>query len=98
MKPQPPFARSGRGRFPLVDACFQSDLSDWRGSSWSGGGDDSPAHRFNKFNREFLRESRREHDREMLVLGVIMLIAAWPVFYMIYTVIRLLLHGNPLGL
>ena len=98
MKPQPPFARSGRNHFPLVDVCFQSDLSDWPGSSWSGGDDDSPAHRFNKFNREFLRESRREHDREMVVLGVVILLVYLPVFYMIYTVIRLLLHGNPLDL
>jgi hypothetical protein len=98
MKPPPPCARSGKRRFPLIEAYFQSDLSDWRGSSGAGDDDDSPARRFNAFNRQFLRESRREGDREMLVLGFIMLIAAWPVFYMLYSVVRLLLSGNPLDL
>jgi hypothetical protein len=97
MKPQPPFVASARRRFPLTDACFQSDLSNWRGGSFGpGDDDDSPAHRFNEFNREFLRESRRERQREMAVFGLIMLIAAWPVFYMIYAVIKLLISGNPL--
>lgn len=99
MKPQPPFAGPKRTRFSLVDFCFQSDLSDWRGSSWSGGGDeDSPARRFNEFSRQFLIESRRERDREMVVLLFVMVVTAWPVLYMIYSVARLLLGGKPLDL
>jgi hypothetical protein len=98
MKPSPPFARPRR--FPATDFCFQSDLNDWRGSSWPGGGDDedSPARRFNEFNREFRREANRERNREWRMFALMMLIVAWPVFYMVYSVIRLLLTGNPLDL
>jgi hypothetical protein len=34
----------------------------------------------------------------MIAFGAMMLIAAWPVAYMIYSVVRLLLNGNPLDL
>jgi hypothetical protein len=95
MKPPPPFAPR---RFPITDVCFQSDLSDWRGSSWSGDDDDSPAHRFNKFNREFRQESLRERRRELIAFVLVMVIACWPVAYMLYSVIKLLLTGNPLDL
>jgi hypothetical protein len=98
MKPPPPFARRGKRHFPLVEACFQSDLSGWGGSFWPGDEDDSPAHRFNELNREFLLESRRERRREVIVFAVVMLVAFWPVLYMIYSVVTLLLHGNPLDL
>lgn len=98
MKPQPPFSRGARRRHPLTDFCFQSGLSDWRGSSWSSDDDDSPAHRFNKFNRDLLRESRRERQREIVVFGFIMLIAGWPVVSMVWNVISLLLHVHPPGL
>jgi hypothetical protein len=98
MKPQPPFAHSRQRGFPITDACFQSDLSDWHGGSWSGGDDDSPYHRFNQFNREFRRESLRERQREMVAFALVMVIAAWPVVYMIYSVFKLLLTGNPLDL
>jgi len=98
MKPQPLFPDARRRPSPLTDYCFQSDLSDWRGAFWpDDNDDDSPAHRFNELNREFLRESRRERQREVIVFGLVMLIAAWPVLYMVYSVITLLLHGNPLA-
>jgi len=98
MKPQPPFAR--RRHFPVTDVCFQSDLSSWRGPSGPRGGDDedSPARRFNEFNREFRREVMRERGREWRMFALMMLIVAWPVFYMVYSVIRFLLTGNPLDL
>jgi hypothetical protein len=96
MKPQPPFARGKSHPFPFVDVCFQGDFSDWRGSSWPGGGDDgdSPARRFSRFNCELLRESRRERQREMIVFSVIMVLAAWPVFWMVWSLISVLLHGH----
>ncbi len=99
MKPPSPFPSRARRRFLVTDFCLQGDLSNWRsGSSWPGGGgddDDTPARRFNRFNCEFLAESKRERDREMLVLGLVMLVAAWPVAYMLYGVISLLLHAPP---
>lgn len=97
MKPPPPFARPRH--FPRTDFCFQSDLSGWRGSRWPGGDDDdSPARRFNEFNREFRRQAARERDQEWRMFALMMAIVAWPVFYMVYSVIRLLLTGNPLDL
>lgn len=78
----------------MVDVCFQGDFSDWRGSSWPGGDDDSPARRFSRFNRELLRESRRERQGEMVVFGVVMVLAAWPVLWMIWSLISVLLHGH----
>ncbi len=95
MKPAPPFARGPGCHQPLTDFCFQSGFSGWRGS-WPGGGgdDDSPARRFNRFNRDLLRESQRERQREMYVFGFIMLIAAWPVLAMVVNVFTMLLHGH----
>jgi hypothetical protein len=96
MKPQPLFPDARRRSLPLTDFCFQSDLGGWRGASWPDDNDeDSPARRFNELNREFLRESRRERQREVIVFGFVMLIAAWPVVYLVYTVIRFLLRVNP---
>ena len=41
--------------------------------------------------------SRRENEqKEMYVFALVMLTAAWPVGYMIYSVIKLLLKGQPL--
>ncbi len=97
MKPPPPFSHGRRRHFPLTDVCFQSNLGDWRGSSWPGGGDDdSPARRFNRFNRDLLREAQRERQHEMYLFGFIMLIAAWPVIAMVCNVVTMLLHGHPL--
>ncbi len=93
MKPQPPFPDSGRPFLPRTDFCFQSNLGGWSGASWPGD-EDSPAHRFNELNRDFLRESRLERKREAIVFGVVTLVAAWPVFSMVYTVIRLLYSEN----
>ena len=41
-------------------------------------------------------ESARERAKEMYVFSLVMLTAAWPVGYMIYSVIKLLLKGQPL--
>lgn len=94
MKPPPPLSPGRRRRFPVTDFCFQSNLSDWHGTFWLGGDDDSPARRFNRFNRDLLRESRRERRGEMYLFGFIMLIAAWPVIGMAVNVVTLLLHGH----
>ncbi len=41
-------------------------------------------------------EAARERAREMAVFALIVLTSAWPVLYMIVTVIRLLTKGRPL--
>jgi hypothetical protein len=94
MKPPPPFARGKSDHFPMVEVCFQGDFSDWRSSSWSDGDDDSPARRFSRFNCELLRESQRERQRELVVFGVVMVLSAWPVLWMVWSLISVLLHGH----
>lgn len=94
MKPQSQFERD-RQRFPLTDCFYHSRMGEWRG--WSGPFDgDDDVHRFHKFSREFLLESKRERAKEMAVFGLIVVASAWPVIYMVVTVVKLFLRGQPL--
>jgi hypothetical protein len=45
--------------------------------------------------REYLIEAARERAKEMVVFAVIFVAAAWPVIYMIVTVVQLLYKGRP---
>lgn len=92
---KPMFQKTGARRFPLTDYFFQSGIGDWRGWSSPFDGDDD-VHRFHKFSRQFLLESKRERAKEMAVFGLIVVASAWPVIYMIVTVVKLLLKGRPL--
>ena len=94
MKPKSP-CHSSRRQVLLTDYCFRSDLGEWR-NYWSGDEGESARRRFYDFTREFMRESARERAKEMYVFALVMVTAAWPVGYMIYSVIRLLLKGGPL--
>ena len=96
MKPRSPCETHNR-RVPSTDYCFRSDMGEW-GGYWSAPGDggDSAHRKFYDFTREFMLESARERAKEMYVFALVMLTAAWPVGYMIYTVVRLLLKGRPL--
>ena len=82
-------------RFPLTDYFFQSGLGEWRGYSSPYDGDDE-VRKFHNFSREFLMESARERAKEMAVFVVVVLTSAWPVIYMIVTVVKLLSKGAPL--
>ncbi|MEP6686263.1 MAG: hypothetical protein ABJB22_05750 [Verrucomicrobiota bacterium] len=82
--------------FPLTDYSFQSGLGEWRGYSFHGGDDDSESRKFHNFSREFLSESAREQAKEMIVFGLVVITAAWPLLYMAVTVVKLLLKGRPL--
>jgi hypothetical protein len=93
MKPTCQFCRE-KARFPLTDCFFQSSFGDWRSSSPYDGDDDS--RRFRNFSREFLLESARERTKEMIVFAVVMLTAAWPVIYMVVSVVELFSKGRPL--
>jgi hypothetical protein len=62
----------------------------------SGDEGESAQRRFYDFTRQFMLESARERAKEMYVFALVMLTAAWPVGYMIYSVIKLLLRGRPL--
>lgn len=81
VKPQPPFARN---RFPKADYCFQAGRQRWDGYS----GDEWDFGRPN-LGREYLIEAARERATEMAVFGIILAAAAWPVVYMIITVMQL---------
>ena len=92
MKPGGPFERK---QFPQTDCFFHSGSSEWRGSSWSN--DDRWEFRnFRNLGREYFIESARERAKEMAVFAVLILTAAWPVVYMIFSVVELLLKGRPL--
>ena len=97
MKPRSPFT-GGKGRFPQTDCFFHSGFGQWRGHFWSSDGEDRSRFR-NLFDlgREYRIEAARERAREMAVFAVIVLTSAWPVIYMIVTVVRLLSKGRPLN-
>lgn len=81
MKPKP---ETEGGQFPRTDYFFQSSFGGW-GGGWSN--DDGPF-RGHNIGREYLIESARERAKEMAVFAVIVAAAAWPVIYMIVTVVQ----------
>jgi hypothetical protein len=82
-------------RFPLTDYFYHSDLGEWRGHSFPYD-DGDERRRFHDFSRELLVESARERAKEMAVFAIIVVASAWPVIYMVITVVKLLLKGRPL--
>ena len=89
MKPKFQFDNN---RFPRTDCFFHTGAGRWHGY-WSN--DDGPFRRYN-LGREYLIESARERAKEMAVFAVILVAAAWPVIYMIVSVVQLLHKGRPL--
>ena len=97
MKPPAPFAKPRRAG-PPVDCFFRAGLENWRGySSPFDGEDRSEIRKFHDFSREFLLESARERSREMVVFAFVVAAAAWPVIYMVISVVELLIRGRPLN-
>jgi hypothetical protein len=88
VKPTPPFSP---GQFPKTDSCFHAGFGEWRGG-WS----DEEEPRSRNLAQQYLIESARERAKEMWVFGAVVLASAWPVIYMVVTVIKLLLKGRPL--
>ena len=88
MKPICQFEDRG---FPRTDCFFQAYAGGWRG--W---GDEEPFQRRHNLGREYLIEAARERAKEMAVFLVILAAAAWPVIYMIVSVVQLLHKGRPL--
>jgi hypothetical protein len=93
---KPSFSSSDR-RFPKTDYFFQSGMGEWRGYSSYDDDERSELRHFYSLSREFMMVCARERAREMAVFGLIVLAAAWPVVYMIVTVVKLLLKGRPLN-
>ena len=92
MKPTSQFP-TRYARFPVTDYSFQSDFGEWRGYSPSP---DDESSRFHSFSRDYLRECAREQKKEMILFGFVMVTAAWPVFYMLFSIVQLLLKGHPI--
>jgi hypothetical protein len=93
MKPNGPGVT--RGKFPVTDYFFHAGMGEWRGYSSSSDGDNSEQRRFNDFSRRFLIEAAAERAREMAVFAIVVLASAWPVIYMMITVVKLLRKGLP---
>src|SRR5438046_10625421 len=84
-------------RFPQTHYFFRSDMGEWRGY-WPTPGDEGESNqrRFYDFTREFLLESERERAKEMFVLALVVLAAAWQVGSMVVRAVKLLLKAPPL--
>ena len=88
---------SGKQRFPLTDYFFHSGTGEWRGYSSYDGDNRWEFRNFYNLGREYRIEAARERAREMAVFALIVLASAWPVIYMVVTVVKLLNKGRPLG-
>jgi hypothetical protein len=86
----------GKRQFPQTDYFFHSGFGKWRGWSPYDGDDRSEFRNFYNLGREFRIEAARERAKEMAVFALIVLVSAWPVIYMIVTVVKLLNKGRPL--
>jgi hypothetical protein len=97
MKPRSP-STDGKGRFPQTEYFLHSGFGQSHGHFWSSDGEDRSRFR-NLFNlgREYRIEAARERAREMAAFAVIVLTSAWPVVYMIVTVVKLLSKSRPLN-
>ena len=95
MKPTGPSA-AAKKRFPETDYFFHSGFAQWRGqpSPYDGEGR-SEFRTFYDLRNEFRIEAARELAKEMVAFALILLTAAWPVIYMVITVVKLLSKGQP---
>ena len=80
---KPSFEFEGQ-RFPRTDCFFQSGAGRWHGY-WPN--DDGEFRRHN-IGRQYLIEAARERAKEMVVLGVLLLAAAWPAILVMIEVAR----------
>jgi hypothetical protein len=96
MKPRSPFT-GDKGQFPHTDYFFHSGFGHWRGGYFSpyDGEDKYGFRNFYNLGREFRLEAARERAREMAVFALIVLTSAWPVLYMVITVVKVLSRGRP---
>src|SRR5215467_13856727 len=90
------YARHSRTR-TLPTTCQHDRRSFSFFRFWSSDGEDKSRFR-NLFDlgREYRIEAARERAKEMAAFAVIVLTSAWPVVYMIVTVVKLLSKGRPL--
>jgi hypothetical protein len=83
--------RAAKRQCPRTAYFFQSGVGEWRGS-WSPYDGEK---NFRSLSGQFLTEAAREHAKEMTVFALVALTSAWPVIYMVITVVKLLSKGQP---
>ena len=95
MKPVCERGPKTKRRFSHTDCFFQSGIEEWH-SRWSSGDEDggSGFRNFHNLSREYFAESARERATEMAVFVLMILASAWPVIYMVVTVVKLLWKGR----
>jgi hypothetical protein len=72
-------------------------MGEWRGYWSPYDGDNGQGIRnFHRLSREYLAEFSRERAKELTVFVLVALTSAWPVIYMVITVVKLLSRGRPL--
>jgi hypothetical protein len=87
---------AGKRHFPQTDYFFHSGFGEWRGYASPDDGDSRSEFRnFYNLGREFRIEAARERAKEMAVFALIVATSAWPVIYMVVTVVKLLNRGRP---
>src|SRR6201982_4008582 len=96
MKPRSP-STSGQGQFPRTDYFFHSGFDQRHGGYFPpyDGEDRYGFRNFYNLGRESRIEAARERAKEMAVFALIVLTSAWPVLYMVVTVVKLLSRGRP---
>ena len=88
--------RAAKRQCPRTAYFFQSGVGEWRGS-WSSydGEKGSGFHNFRSLSRQYFTESSRERAKETTVFALVALTSAWPVIYMVITVVKFLSKGRP---
>src|SRR5205814_10328529 len=87
---------AGRRRFPQTAYFFHSGFGEWRGYASPDDGDSRSEFRnFYHLRRELRIEAACERAKEMAVFALIVATSAWPVIYMVVTVVKLLNKGRP---
>jgi hypothetical protein len=79
-----PICQFEERKFPQTDCFFQAYAGRWRG--WD---DDEPFRPRHNLGREYLVEAARERAKEMAVLGILLLAAAWPTILLMIEIARL---------
>ena len=93
MKPRSP--STDKRRFPQTDYFFHSGFGQWHGGYFSPYDGEDRSRNFYNLWREYRLEAARERAKEMAVFALIILTSAWPVLYMVVTVVKLLSKGRP---
>jgi hypothetical protein len=90
-----PRCQFDQATFPRTDYFFHSGTGRWHGHSSPN--DDRWEFRTGyNLSREYLIQSAREWVKEMVAFSLIIIASAWPVIYMIVSVVQLLHRTQPL--